>query len=337
MLSSRGAWRCLAAPILAMFLAGCTVTANDGGRPTLVQPLKYAGIIATAAGSVLQTHDTTGAPATRPLERKAAPSIAWLGHSAFLIRLGGKVLLTDPMFSRKLGYHLPLLPKRLAAPPPGIDRLEVCRRSRALPGRLGRVPVIMLTAKGEEPDKVRGLGTGAGDYVTKAFNPHDLMARAQREKGRFRSFLLGCLKHYLDNEWQKGSAQRRGGHLSPVHLDALAAEERFRVEVAGMSTNDDTAFDQQWAQGVLEQAVSLLRSEQADAARFELLLPALTGTENRTTLIAATGMNDGALKVAIHRLRRRYRELLRQIVADTVESEADVDEELAYLVACLRR
>ena len=124
MLSSRGAWRCLAAPILAMFLAGCTVTANDGGRPTLVQPLKYAGIIATAAGSVLQTHDTTGAPATRPLERKAAPSIAWLGHSAFLIRLGGKVLLTDPMYSRKLGYHLPLLPKRLAAPPPGIDRLD---------------------------------------------------------------------------------------------------------------------------------------------------------------------------------------------------------------------
>ena len=185
-----------------------------------------------------------------------------------------------------------------------------------------------------------GASTHDAEDLTQGFFQHllthDLMARAQREKGRFRSFLLGCLKHYLDNEWQKGSAQRRGGHLSPVHLDALAAEERFRVEVAGMSTNDDTAFDQQWAQGVLEQAVSLLRSEQADAARFELLLPALTGTENRTTLIAATGMNDGALKVAIHRLRRRYRELLRQIVADTVESEADVDEELAYLVACLR-
>ncbi len=124
MLSGWGALRCLMAPILAVTLAGCTVTARDGGRPTLVQPLKYAGIIATAAGSVLHTHDTTGAPATRPLEHRSAPSIAWLGHSSFLIRLGDKVLLTDPIVSRKIGYHLPLLPKRIAGPPPGIDRLD---------------------------------------------------------------------------------------------------------------------------------------------------------------------------------------------------------------------
>jgi DNA-directed RNA polymerase specialized sigma24 family protein len=190
---------------------------------------------------------------------------------------------------------------------------------------------------------VRRSGVGAHDAedLTQGFFQHllthDLMARAQREKGRFRSFLLGCLKHFLDNEWQKSTAQRRGGHLSPVHLDALAAEERYRVEIEAMSTDDDTAFDQQWAQGVLEQAVALLRSEQADAARFELLLPALTGTDDRAALIAATGLNEGTLKVAIHRLRRRYRELLWQIVADTVETEADVDEELNYLVACLRR
>ena len=166
---------------------------------------------------------------------------------------------------------------------------------------------------------------------------HDLMARAQREKGRFRSFLLGCLKHFLDNEWQKSTVQRRGGHLAPVHLDALAAEERYRIEVESMSTDDDTAFDQQWAQGVLEQAISLLRSEYPDPARFELLLPALTGTDDRAALAAATGMKEGTLKVAIHRLRKRYRELLRQIVTDTVETDAEVDDELDYLVACLRR
>lgn len=190
---------------------------------------------------------------------------------------------------------------------------------------------------------VRRSGASAHDAedLTQGFFQHllthDLMARAQREKGRFRSFLLGCLKHYLDNEWQKGTAQRRGGHLSPVHLDALAAEERYRVEVEAMSTDDDTAFDQQWAHDVLEQAVALLRAEQPDSARFELLLPALTGTEDRAALVVATGMNDGALKVAIHRLRRRYRELLYQIVADTVETDAEVDDELDYLVACLRR
>lgn len=166
---------------------------------------------------------------------------------------------------------------------------------------------------------------------------HDLMTRAQRERGRFRSFLLGCLKHFLDNEWQKGAAQRRGGHLSLVHLDALEAEERYRLEAESLTTDDDTAFDQQWAQSVLDQAVALLRSEQPDSARFEQLLPALTGTENRDALMETTGMNENALKVAIHRLRKRYRELLRKVVADTVETEAEVDEELAYLVACLRR
>ncbi|MGV3659286.1 MAG: RNA polymerase sigma factor [Prosthecobacter sp.] len=166
---------------------------------------------------------------------------------------------------------------------------------------------------------------------------HDLMAQARREKGRFRSFLLGCLKNYMCNEWQKGRAQRRGGHLTAVHLDGLEAEERYRVEVAALSTDEETTFDQQWAQGVLDQAVRLLREEQVSPGRFELLQPALTGTEDREAIMQATGMNEAALKVAIHRLRRRYREVLRQVVAETVESEADVDAELDYLAACLRR
>ncbi len=166
---------------------------------------------------------------------------------------------------------------------------------------------------------------------------HDLMAQARREKGRFRSFLLACLKNYMANEWQKGAALRRGGHLTAVHLDALEAEERYRVEAAALSTDGDTTFDQQWAQGVLEQAVGRLREEQRDAQRFDLLLPSLTGTEDRTALMQATGLNEGALKVVIHRLRKRYREVLRQLVADTVEGEAEVDAELDYLAACLRR
>lgn len=190
---------------------------------------------------------------------------------------------------------------------------------------------------------VRRSGAGAQDAedVTQGFFQHvlthDLMAQARREKGRFRSFLLACLKHYMANEWQKRSAQRRGGHLTAVHLDALEAEERYRVEAAALSTDGDTTFDQQWAQGVLEQAVTRLREEQRDAQRFELLLPALTGTEDRAALMQATGLNEGTLKVVIHRLRRRYREVLRQVVAETVESEADVDAELDYLAACLRR
>lgn len=186
-----------------------------------------------------------------------------------------------------------------------------------------------------------GLAAHDAEDATQGFFHHlltrDLMAQARRDRGRFRSFLLGCLKHYLGNEWQKSRAQRRGGHLTAVHLDGLEAEERYRVESAALSTDGEIAFDQEWANGVLEEAVGRLRAEQGDAERFEHLLPALLGAENRDSLMQSTGMNEGALKVAIHRLRRRYRELLRQVVADTVESEAEVEVELAYLVACLRQ
>lgn len=166
---------------------------------------------------------------------------------------------------------------------------------------------------------------------------HELLAKARRERGRFRSFLLGCLKHFLGNEWQKVQAQRRGGHLAAVHLDALEAEERYHIEVEALSTSDEDFFDQNWAHGILDSAMRQLRAEQRDEARFDLLAPALIGSEDRAALMQATGMNESALKVTIHRLRKRYRELLRAAVAETVESDAEIDAELAYLVACLRR
>ncbi len=190
---------------------------------------------------------------------------------------------------------------------------------------------------------VRRAGMSAADAedATQGFFQHlltnELMAQAQRERGRFRSFLLGCLKHFLGNEWQKRHAQRRGGHLVAVHLDALEAEERYRLELEALSTSDEEVFDQSWAHGVLDRAMQQLRAEQKDDARFDLLAPALTSSEDRAALMQATGMNENALKVTIHRLRKRYRELLRAAVAETVESEAEVDSELAYLVACLRR
>jgi RNA polymerase sigma-70 factor (ECF subfamily) len=190
---------------------------------------------------------------------------------------------------------------------------------------------------------VRRTGMSAADAedATQGFFEylltHELMAEARRERGRFRSFLLGCLKHFLGNAWQKRQAQRRGGHLAAVHLDALKAEERYRLEVEALSTSDDEVFDQSWAHGVLDRAMQQLRVEQKDDTRFDLLAPALTGSEDRAALMQATGMNESALKVTIHRLRKRYREMLRAVVADTVESEAEVDAELAHLVACLRR
>jgi len=189
---------------------------------------------------------------------------------------------------------------------------------------------------------IRRTGMAANDAedATQGFFQHvlmhELLAKARRERGRFRSFLLGCLKHFLGNEWQKSQAQRRGAHLAAVHLDALEAEERYHIEVEALSTSDEDVFDQSWAHGILDSAMRQLRAEQRDEARFDLLAPALTGREDRAALMQATGMNESALKVTIHRLRKRYRELLRAAVAETVETDAEVDAELAYLVACLR-
>jgi RNA polymerase sigma-70 factor (ECF subfamily) len=190
---------------------------------------------------------------------------------------------------------------------------------------------------------VRRTGATAADAedFVQGFFEHVLtrriLERADRGQGRFRSFLLGCLKNYLGNERQKQSAQRRGGHLQAVHLDALVAEERYRVEVAALAMNDQQTFDQTWAHALLERTLAELRAEQKDEAHFDLLAPALTGREDRAGIAALTGMSDGALKVAIHRLRKRYREILRGLVADTVPTAEEVEEELAYLVACLRR
>ena len=165
---------------------------------------------------------------------------------------------------------------------------------------------------------------------------HRLMARADREQGRFRSFVLGCLKNYLGNERQKQAVQRRGVHLTVVHLDGLEAEERYSLEVEALGMSDRQTFDQAWALALLDRALAELRAEQKDVAHFDLLAPALTGREDRCEIATSLGMSDGALKVAIHRLRKRYREVLRGLVAETVATAEDVEEELAYLVACLR-
>jgi RNA polymerase sigma-70 factor (ECF subfamily) len=166
---------------------------------------------------------------------------------------------------------------------------------------------------------------------------HKLLQRADPNQGRFRSFLLGCLKHYLGNEKQKLSAQRRGGHLEVIHLDGLEAEERYRLEVEALATSDQQIFDQAWAHGILDRALTSLRAEQKDLKQFDLLAPALAGREDRGAIATLSGMSEGAMKVAIHRLRKRYREILRGLVAETVQTAAEVDAELVYLVDCLRK
>lgn len=158
------------------------------------------------------------------------------------------------------------------------------------------------------------------------------------EKGRFRAFLLAALKHFLANEWDKALAQKRGGGAIPV---ALEAETRYQREPLN-ELSPDRLFDRQWALALLETVLNQLRNEyDTDDKRrlFEALRGTLTGDQPEPGYAEVgrqLGMNEGAIKVAVHRLRKRYRELLRAEIAQTVNDPGQVAEELRSLFAAFQ-
>ena len=162
---------------------------------------------------------------------------------------------------------------------------------------------------------------------------------ADRQKGRFRSFLLTAFKHFLGHEWEKARAEKRGGRVRILPLPDGTAETHYAPEPASHDT-PDRAFDRQWAMALLEVVLGRLRLEYVERGREPLFLGLRetleAGAETRyAELAAALGMSAGAVKVAAHRLRRRYRELLREEIAQTVASPEQVEEELHELFAAL--
>ena len=162
-----------------------------------------------------------------------------------------------------------------------------------------------------------------------------------RNRGRFRSFLLGSLEHFLAREWTKARAQKRGGGRSLVSLEETDAENRYEVEPAHELTAEKI-FDRRWATTLLEEAISRLREEcQSNNkselfARAEGLLSGDKGEASYAEIAVALGMTEGAVKVAIHRLRKRYGELVRAEIEQTVATPEQADDELRYLFAVLR-
>jgi RNA polymerase sigma factor (sigma-70 family) len=157
------------------------------------------------------------------------------------------------------------------------------------------------------------------------------LADVEREKGKFRSFLLASLKHFLANEWDKAHAQKRGGGQAIVSLDA---ETRYRSEPAN-ELSADKLLDRQWAVALLDLVLARLEAE-TDAKQFAALKSFLTAGKESTPYaeVAGTlGTTEGAVKVSVHRLRQRYRKLLREEIAHTVASPLDVDEEIRHLFA----
>jgi RNA polymerase sigma-70 factor (ECF subfamily) len=163
---------------------------------------------------------------------------------------------------------------------------------------------------------------------------------ADRRRGKFRWFLLAAFKGFLANEWDRTRAQKRGSGQQPIALDALTAEQRYRLEPADEMTAD-RIYDRRWALTLLETVRARLKEDCADggkARHFELLECYLPGEEPARTYAEAgqeLGLSEGAVKVEVHRMKKRYGELLRQEVAKTVAHAGEVEEEIRYLIDVL--
>lgn len=185
--------------------------------------------------------------------------------------------------------------------------------------------------QGHDPDESRDL--------TQAFFSHlletDMLQVADPSRGRFRSFLLTSLKNFLSHERDKEGALKRGGGAVTVSLDA--AETRYDLEPAA-DTSPDVLFERRWALTLMERAMKALETESAagqSPERLEHLKPYLTGSAPQapySEAAEALGVSEGAFRVAIHRLRQRYGELLRQEIGNTVAVDSEVDEELKHLL-----
>lgn len=186
--------------------------------------------------------------------------------------------------------------------------------------------------------------TADAQELTQAFFAHLLqrnaLAAADPQRGLFRSFLLTACKNFLASDREKQRAQKRGGGRQALSLDFEQGEERYRLEPADHAT-PERAFERQWALTLLDRVLMLLRDDfirQGREANFEILKPWLTASEETASygeLGERLGISEGAARVQVHRLRRRYRELLRAEIAQTVASEAEVDEEVHRLFTAL--
>jgi RNA polymerase sigma factor (sigma-70 family) len=168
----------------------------------------------------------------------------------------------------------------------------------------------------------------------------DFLEAADPTKGRFRAFLLACCKHFLANEHDHAQAQKRGGGVIPVSLTPDEAEQRYRLEPSHDLT-PEKLFERRWAVTLLDCVLARLREEftvRGKAKQFDHLRVYLVGERNGPPQAEAAeelGMTPGAIKVAIHRMRQRYGQLLREEIAQTVGGAEQVDEEIRSLFAAL--
>jgi len=189
----------------------------------------------------------------------------------------------------------------------------------------------------------RGYSDADAKDLTQAFFARmlqtDGFSSADRLKGRFRSFLLGAMKHFLANEWHRDNTKKRGGDIQFVEWDSLDAGSRYETGFSKQST-PDSLYDREWAMETVKSSLDALRREMRDAGKesqFDRLKGFLTGSESgsREELANQLNISENTLKVTIHRLRKRFRELLRATVIETIDKNENLEVEMKYLIAAL--
>jgi RNA polymerase sigma-70 factor (ECF subfamily) len=168
----------------------------------------------------------------------------------------------------------------------------------------------------------------------------DYLAQVDRQKGKFRSFLLAALNHFLLDTRKRENAAKRGSGQTPLSLDEATAEDRYALESQD-EMSPERIYERRWALTVLDHVLSRLENEFAAARKseqFEQLRPFLLGgTESQpySKVAERLGMDEGAVRTAVHRMRRRYGELLQEEIAHTVASPDEIEGELTYLINAL--
>jgi len=243
--------------------------------------------------------------------------------------------------------------------------------SRGAPVRRGEFPtthwsVVLQVGSGDSPHAAAALEQLCRDYWypvyafvrRRGYRPEDAQDltqeffcrlltkhwfdQADRGRGRFRSFLLASLEHFLTDEWHKVRTEKRGGGQPLLPLDWAAEEARYRREPADQ-LDAERLYERRWALTLLDRVLERLRQERGagdERDTFDQVLPLLVGERGGRTyadVARRLGTTEGALKMTVHRLRQRYRELMRDEIAQTVTTPEEIAEEMHYLRMLLRR
>lgn len=227
-----------------------------------------------------------------------------------------------------------------------------------------RWSVVLLAGAGSTPDAQQALASLCRDYWRPIFcfarrcghSPEDAQdltqgfilsllesnafAAADQNRGKFRTFLLGAFRNYQAKDHRARTAQRRGGDVTFVTLDDSDSTAGTDFETP-VQVTPEVEFDRNWALATLQSVMARLRGEYEDAGRtalFNAIQPRLSGSDGQpgyAGLASALGMSESAVTVAVHRMRKRYGELLREAISSTVAAAGDVDGELRYLISIL--